>query len=590
MYTRPASIPFLGTVRLAVLGFFMFAFSAWAQKDPAPPAGDPPPTAGDPAPPAGDPIPKADDAPVTAGDPIPKAGDPPVTAGDPAPPAGDPIPTIGGPVSSPAPQTGDPVPTIGDPLPKVADPIPTIGDPIPTIGNPIPSPAPQTGDFKFAEGEDPIIFPEPDDKGQDLDPGKNDPLTPPVPDKDDPSVDSPGVAVDPRPESGEGSKESDEKGLVSEKNRDDEAAGKDKESTDGKKDVFVAIVRTLEVNAEKDGAYLFGGKILADGGSTILGAGIELSLKLTFKNSFKIPFELKAGKSNYRVKTRKVEHGSTCYYRAYVRNAVGVNVGSVKKLKVPESAGKRGWWSEGENLGADWRRSKWFGTFRTQEGLDWVYHEKLGWVYAVSDQREGLWLWQEENGWTWTQGGVWPCIWRHKSGSWLCLMANMGGRPIFYDYTAGQLRNLPKKKVSKTDASSEKSVQRDGKARESGKTTGDLMKTAVSGREMERESEDASILNPTAKTSVRQDPSKSVAGETAKSEELNPFDSAKGLVNEAKQSESRLVTDPAKRELEQSRANADLLGDESSESATLNRNRSGDPRVSDPEPTTRSSR
>jgi len=522
MYTRPVSIPFLGTVRLAVLGFFLFAFSAWAQK-------------------------------------------------------------------SPAPQTGDPVPTTGDPLPKVADPLPTIGDPIPTIGDPVPSPTPQTSDFKFAEGEDPIIFPAPDDKGQDLDPGKNDPLTPPVPGKDDPSVDSPGVAVDPRPESGGGSKESDEKGSVSEKNRDGEAAGKDKESTDGKKDVFVAIVRTLEVNAEKDGAYLFGGKILADGGSTILGAGIELSLKLTFKNSFKIPFELKAGKSNYRVKTRKVEPGSTCYYRAYVRNAAGLNAGSVKKLKVPESAAKSGWWSEGENLGADWRRSKWFGTFRKQEGLDWVYHEKLGWVYAVSDQREGLWLWQEENGWTWTQGGVWPCIWRHKSGSWLCLMANMGGRPIFYDYTAGQLRNLPKKK-DKTDASSEKSVQRDGKARESGKTTGDLMKAAVSGREMEREHEDASILNPTAKTSVRQDPSKSLAGETAKGEELNPFDSAKGLVNEAKQSESRLVTDPAKRELEQSRANADLLGDESSESTIMNRNRSDEPRVSEPEPTTRNLR
>ena len=573
MYTRPVSIPFLGTVRLAVIGFFLFAFSALAQKDPAPPAGDPPPTTGDPAPPAGDPIPKADDPPVTAGDPIPKAGDPPVTTGDPIPKAGAP-----------------PL-TTGDPLPKA-------GDPPLTTGDPIPNPAPQTGDFKFTEGEDPIIFPEPDDKGQNLDLGKNDPFSPTLPVKDEPSVESPKLVVDPFPETEKGSKESglgqkkesDEKGSVSEKNRDGEANAKGRESTDGKKGVFVAIVRTLEVNAEKDGAYLFGGKILADGGSTILGAGIELSLKLTFKNSFKIPFELKAGKSNYRVKTRKVEPGSTCYYRAYVRNAVGVNVGSVKKLKVPESAGKRGWWSEGENLGADWRRSKWFGTFRKQEGLDWVYHEKLGWVYAVSDQREGLWLWQEENGWTWTQGGVWPCIWRHKSGSWLCLMANMGGRPIFYDYTAGQLRNLPKKKVSKTDASSEKSVQRDGKARESGKTTGDLMKTAVSGREMERESEDASILNPTAKTSVRQDPSKSVAGETAKGEELNPFDSAKGLVNEAKQSESRLVTDPAKRELEQSRANADLLGDESSESATLNRNRSGEPRVSDPEPTTRSSR
>ena len=490
-------------------------------------------------------------------------------------------------------------------MPTIGDPIPTIGDPLSPIGDPIPNPAPQTGDFKFGEGEDPIIFPAPDDKGQDLDLGKNDPFIPTLPVKDEPRVESPKLVVDPFPETEKESKESDlgqkkesdEKGSASEKNRDGEAPSKDKESTDGKKDVFVAIVRTLEVNAEKDGVYLFGGKILADGGSTILGTGIELSQSLTFKNSFKIPVELKAGKSNYRVKTRKVEPGSTWYYRAYVRNAAGVNVGSVKKLKVPESAGKRGWWSEGENLGADWRRSQWFGTFRKQEGLDWVYHEKLGWVYAVSDQREGLWLWQEENGWTWTQGGVWPCIWRHKSGSWLCLMANMGGRPIFYDYTTGQLRNLPKKK-DKTDASSDKFVQRDGKARESGKTTGDLMKAAVSAREMEQEREDALILNPAAKTSVRQDPANSSAGETAK-----------GLVNESKQSESRLVTDPAKtalgqagrgedsmvldpakRELEQSRANADLLGDESSESAILNRNRSDEAPVREPEPTTRNLR
>ncbi len=574
MHIKPYSIPFLGTGRFAVLGFFLSVFSAFAQKDPTPTTGDPPPTTADPATPAGDPIPKA-------GDPMPKAG--------------------------------DSMPTITDPLAQASDPVPTIGGP--GKNDPIPSPAPQTGDFKFAEGEDPIIFPAPDDKGQDL--GKNDPFSPTLPVKDEPSVESPKLVVDPFPETEKGSKgsnlgqknESEEKGTTSEKNRDGKAAGKDKKSTDRKKDVFVAIVRTLEVNAEKDGAYLFGGKILADGGSTILEAGIELSLKLTFKNSFKIPFDLKAGKSNYRVKTGKVEPGSTCYYRAYVRNAAGLNVGSVKKLKVPESAGKSGWWSEGENLGADWRRSKWFGTFRKQEGLDWVYHEKLGWVYAVSDQLEGLWLWQEENGWTWTQGGVWPCIWRHKSGSWLCLMANMGGRPIFYDYTAGQLRNLPKKKVFKTDVSSEKSVQRDGKARESGKKTGDLMETAVSGREMEREREDASILDLAARTSVRQDPSKSVAGEKAKGEELELFDPAKGLINESKQSESRLVTDPAKtalgqagrredsmvldpakRELEQSRANAGLLGDESSESSTLNRNRSGEPRVSEPEPTTRNFR
>jgi hypothetical protein len=341
MHTKFSLIPFLGLVRLAVLGLLLCSFSAWA--------GDPDPT-GDPG------------------------------KNDPAPPTGDPDPTGDPGKNDPAPPTGDPDPT-GDPGKN--DPAPPTGDPDPTG-----------------------------------DPGKNDPAPP---------------TGDPDPTTGESGKESSKTGK-------------------SKQDAFVPIVRTLEANAEKDGAYLFGGKILADGGSTILGAGIELSQRLNFKNSLKLSFELKAGKSNYRVKTRKLEPGSTCYYRAYVRNAAGVNVGSVKRLNVPKSVTKRGWWSEGENLGADWRRSKWFGTFRKQEGLDWVFHEKLGWVYAVSDQREGLWLWQEENGWAWTQEGAWPCLWRNKTGSWLFLMGAYEGKPVFYDYATRKVRNRPKKQ-DKTDKS-----------------------------------------------------------------------------------------------------------------------------------------
>ena len=219
-----------------------------------------------------------------------------------------------------------------------------------------------------------------------------------------------------------------------------------------KEDTQVAIVRTLVATVEKDGSYRFGGKILADGGSTILGAGVELSSSLRFKNSIKIAFELKSGKSAYRAKTRKLEPGSTCFYRAYVRNSAGANVGSVKRLKVPESEGTGGWWSEGEKLGGGWRKTKWFGSFRKQEGMEWVYHEKLGWTYVVSDQRDGLWLWQKENGWTWTQKGVWPCLWRNKTGSWLCLMGSYQGKPVFYDYASRKVKNRTEKQ-DKTDKS-----------------------------------------------------------------------------------------------------------------------------------------
>ena len=225
-----------------------------------------------------------------------------------------------------------------------------------------------------------------------------------------------------------------------------------------KEDTQVAIVRTLEATVEKDGSYRFGGKILADGGSTILGAGVELSSSLRFKNSIKIAFELKTGKSAYRAKTRKLEPGSTCFYRAYVRNSAGANVGSVKRLKVPESEGARGWWSEGEKLGGGWRKSKWFGNFRKQEDMEWVYHEKLGWTYVVSDQRDGLWLWQKENGWTWTQKGVWPCLWRNKTGSWLCLMGAYQGKPVFFDYASRKVKNRTEKQ-DKTDKSKAREVK-----------------------------------------------------------------------------------------------------------------------------------
>jgi len=213
----------------------------------------------------------------------------------------------------------------------------------------------------------------------------------------------------------------------------------------GKKDSVVPIIRTLEAIAEKDGDYLFAGKILADGGSAVLAAGIELSSDMKFKKTTKLAFSLQDGESSYRVKTKKLGAGTRWFYRAYVRNSEESNVGSVKKLKTMALLEKEGWWKKGEDLGAGWRKSKWFGAFRKQAELNWVFHEKLGWAYVVSDQRDGLWLWQGENGWTWTQEGAWPCLWSNKSSNWLCFIGKIEGKPIFYDYESRKIRNLPKK-------------------------------------------------------------------------------------------------------------------------------------------------
>tara|TARA_Y100001933_G_scaffold24048_3_gene20276 strand:- start:2673 stop:4256 length:1584 start_codon:yes stop_codon:yes gene_type:complete len=211
--------------------------------------------------------------------------------------------------------------------------------------------------------------------------------------------------------------------------------------------VFVPIVRTLEVKADTNGNYLFRGKVLADGGASLSAVGFLFSTSLRFQNPRRVRGVHEPGSANFRVETDNLLPGKTIYYRAYARNSVGENRGSPGKFIVPEATGKGTWWSQAESLSADWRRSNWFGTYRKVPGMDWVYHQKLGWTYVAGDQREGLWLWQKENGWTWTQPGVWPFLWRNDSGSWLRHVATLGGKPIFYDYRTGKFRNLPKKQA-----------------------------------------------------------------------------------------------------------------------------------------------
>ena len=45
----------------------------------------------------------------------------------------------------------------------------------------------------------------------------------------------------------------------------------------------------------------------------------------------------------------------------------------------------------------------------------WIYHADLGWVYAVGDDQEGLWLWTRERFWLWTSEQSWPYLWQYGS-------------------------------------------------------------------------------------------------------------------------------------------------------------------------------
>ena len=47
-----------------------------------------------------------------------------------------------------------------------------------------------------------------------------------------------------------------------------------------------------------------------------------------------------------------------------------------------------------------WKKSNWLGHFFVSEN-DWIYHEKLGWIYPVKSNG-GIWFFKSKVGWFWT--------------------------------------------------------------------------------------------------------------------------------------------------------------------------------------------
>jgi len=108
--------------------------------------------------------------------------------------------------------------------------------------------------------------------------------------------------------------------------------------------------------------------------------------------------------------------------------------GSIKKFKTPEIIDPSSWWKDTTKVGGGWRNSNWFGAFLIYPQTDWIFHSKLGWIYTVSDESEGLWLWSSQHGWLWTKKGVWPFLYSNRSSNWFYFVMQINGHPVFFDY------------------------------------------------------------------------------------------------------------------------------------------------------------
>ena len=204
------------------------------------------------------------------------------------------------------------------------------------------------------------------------------------------------------------------------------------------------IPQTLNFIADQKDSYRLFGRLLADGGSSILESGFLISTDILFgPKTRRIPAFLLGDSGEISVLVEDLKAGSTYYYRVYAKNSVGETVGAVKRLKTSEKIDPNAWFTDMPKMGGGWRSSNWFGPFQQFPKVKWIYHSELGWAYILSDQKDGIWIWQNGRGWMWTQQGVWPYLFNHTTLGWLYLVKSINGNPFFYDYTIGNYSTAP---------------------------------------------------------------------------------------------------------------------------------------------------
>jgi hypothetical protein len=198
------------------------------------------------------------------------------------------------------------------------------------------------------------------------------------------------------------------------------------------------IVRVDKITRLQNGSYFIRGEILTTGGSSILEVGFILSDSIHFNE----PIYFNAQKDDetfFSFTVGDLNQDTTYYYRATASNQSGASYSSIKKFRTPRSVH---WDENSTELEAGWMFLDWFGSFLPYHN-NWIFHSGLGWVYAISDGSNGLWIWSEEYNWQWTRSGVWPFLFSDQTSNWFYFIKRINGQPIFYDYSDSEYLITP---------------------------------------------------------------------------------------------------------------------------------------------------
>ena len=89
-------------------------------------------------------------------------------------------------------------------------------------------------------------------------------------------------------------------------------------------------------------------------------------------------------------------------------------------------------WDSAEQIENNWYYLDWFGYFFKMLDNEWIFHEKLGWIFAdFTTTFESVWMFHESLGWMWTSESAFPYTYNPSTDNWLYLV-DLG----YYDFNS----------------------------------------------------------------------------------------------------------------------------------------------------------
>jgi len=96
-----------------------------------------------------------------------------------------------------------------------------------------------------------------------------------------------------------------------------------------------------------------------------------------------------------------------------------------------------GLFEDSETLENDWWGNPWFGYFWKIGNEDWLFHEKLGWIFMKKQGDESIWVWiQKLEQWLWTAKEHYPYLYSENSANWYWVNLNQSDftRLVLYNF------------------------------------------------------------------------------------------------------------------------------------------------------------